>query len=230
MACAKHMTAAATGEDGPWCWGRCGSERVAAEEKVTAVEGPWCWGRFGSERFPAISKVKEAEPSEDPLAFLPSQGKEVSDESVEQEAQRILLEQPVKEEQVQGIHLEQAKCTDAPPSERRISPNLVNFLLSLKREVPTIDHLDELTGIFPPEWIEKRRQEHKERVALYNQIDDDMELFQARLRKELKDNGYIKAKEVDADSVARFTKLEAWGREQFAKSEKIEYNESEWED
>ncbi|MEI4913957.1 hypothetical protein Q8G39_28310, partial [Klebsiella pneumoniae] len=90
--------------------------------------------------------------------------------------------------------------------------------------------LDELTNIFPPEWIEKRRQEHMQRVALYNKIDDDMELFQARLRKELKDNGYVKAKEVDDDLLARFTKLEARGKERFANSKKIESNGSDFED
>jgi hypothetical protein len=112
----------------------------------------------------------------------------------------------------------------------RVSPDLVGFLLALKREASTSDHLDDLTGIFPPEWIEKRKQEHKERVALYKEIDDDMELYKDKIRRELSERGFIQAKKVDDEWVARHAKLEAWGKEQFAKSEKIEYDESEWED
>jgi hypothetical protein len=131
----------------------------------------------------------------------------------------------------QGIIPEQV----APPAAAaggtgKLSPDLVGFVLALKREVPTIDHLDELATMFPPEWIEKRRQEHQERVALYNRIDDDMELYQDKIRRELSEHGYVKVKQVDDEWLARFNKLEARAKERFAMSKKIEFNDSDFKD
>jgi uncharacterized protein YaeQ len=83
--------------------------------------------------------------------------------------------------------------------------------------------------VFPPEWIEKRRQEHQERVALYNKIDDDMELYQDKIRKELSEHGYVKVKQVDDEWLARFNKLEARCKERFAMSKKIEFNDSDFD-
>jgi hypothetical protein len=67
-------------------------------------------------------------------------------------------------------------------------------------------------------------------VALYNRIDDDMELYQDKIRKELSEHGYVKVKQVDDEWLARFNKLEARAKERFAMSKKIEFNDSDFED
>jgi hypothetical protein len=91
----------------------------------------------------------------------------------------------------------------------------IRTILALKpRPLPTAGYLDDLTDIFPPDYIKDRKQQAEADTELFRKTDEESEVFRQRVIKSVRENGYF---EVDDEYLVNREKANQWALEQWAK-------------
>ncbi|PNT69732.1 hypothetical protein BRADI_3g60500v3 [Brachypodium distachyon] len=107
-----------------------------------------------------------------------------------------------------GNQEEKAAAAPAAKGKMRMPEEDINFILALRMEpIPDDDDLGSLASRYTAEEIEERRREHLELVEVCRQTDDEIEVRQAEIRRELAEKGYV---EVDDDYLARQEEMNEW--------------------
>jgi hypothetical protein len=109
--------------------------------------------------------------------------------------------------------LRQVKLPAARPGRKhRLSEAEIMTILALKPvPLPTTDYLDDMAGIFPPEYINERKQQLEAEAELTKKIDEEFEVFQQQVIDSVRAKGYF---EVDDDYYLNQFKAHKWALEE----------------
>jgi hypothetical protein len=106
------------------------------------------------------------------------------------------------DDMIQTEKVDRCAQPDAPAGKHRIPDDYVRLILALKREEPMDP--EENHYMHPGCSVEEARRKHEEEAALFKRVYDDFEPFQAMVRKQWYEKGYV---EVDYDYVAGLAKV-----------------------
>jgi hypothetical protein len=144
-----------------------------------------------------------------PMALKEGEGQEVGfglqegpDGEEAEGAQGQATVETSMDDMIQTEKVDRCAQPDAPAGKHRIPDDYVRLILALKREEPMDP--EENPYLHPGCSAEEARRKHEEEAALFKRVYDDFEPFQAMVRKEWYEKGYV---EVDYDYVAGLAKV-----------------------